>query len=62
MKRYAIDLVIGIHDTALSQQLQLDAELTLEKAKTKIHQRETVGEQNKELKGAPINPASLEEV
>ena len=42
-------LVVGIRDTGLSQQLQLSAELTLEKAKTKVHQREAVGEQQKEL-------------
>ena len=42
-------LVVGIRDTGLSQQLQLDAELTLEKAKTKVRQREAVGEQQKEL-------------
>ena len=40
-----------IRDATLSQQLQLDAELTLDKAKTKVHQREAVGEQQKELKG-----------
>jgi len=31
-------LVVGIRDMALSQQLQLEAELTLEKAKTKVRQ------------------------
>ena len=45
-------LVVGIRDAALSQQLQLDPELTLEKAKKKIRQREAVGEQQRELKGA----------
>ena len=43
-------LVVGIKDAALSQQLQLDADLTLEKAKKKIRQREAVGQQQKELK------------
>lgn len=43
-------LVVGIRDAALSQQLQLDPELTLETVKKKILQREAVGEQNKELK------------
>ena len=42
-------LVVGIRDAALSQQLQLDPELTLEKAKKKIRQREAVGEQQREL-------------
>ena len=32
-------LVVGIRDVSLSQQLQIDAGLTLEKAKTKIRQR-----------------------
>ena len=32
-------LVVGIKDTALSERLQLDAHLTLEKAKTAIHKR-----------------------
>ena len=31
-------LVVGIPDSALSQHLQLDAELTLDKAKKQIHQ------------------------
>ena len=48
-------LVVGIRDTALSQQLQLDAELTLDKAKMKIRQREAVGEQQKLL---TMNPTS----
>ena len=41
------DRLVGIKDMALSQQLQLDPELTLEKAKTKIRQREAVGEQQR---------------
>ena len=48
-------LVSGIRDTALSQQLQLDAELTVDKAKMKIRQREAVGEQQKLL---TMNPTS----
>ena len=44
-------LVVGIKDTTLSQHLQLDSELTLDKAKTKIRQREAVGEQQRELTG-----------
>ena len=38
-------LVMGIRDAALSQQIQLDSELTLEKTKKKIRQREAVAEQ-----------------
>ena len=53
---------MGIRDTALSQQLQLNAELTLDKAKTKVRQREAVGEQQRELKGASEGAISLEEV
>ena len=33
-------LVVGIRDEHLSQQLQMDPELTLEKAKTRIHRKE----------------------
>ena len=55
-------LVVGIRDAALSQQLQLDAELTLEKAKLKVRQREAVGEQQRELKGTERAVTSLGEV
>ena len=51
-------LVVGIRDAVLSQQLQLDPEFTLEKAKKKIR----VGEQQRELKGAAEGVTSLEEV
>ncbi len=44
-------LVVGIRDVALSQQLQLDAELTLDKAIKKIQQKEAVAEQQNVLKG-----------
>ena len=54
-------LVVGISDAALSQQLQLDAELTLEKAKTKVRQREAVGEQQKVL-NPNTSSTGLEEV
>ena len=53
---------MGIRDAVLSQQLQLDADLTLEKAKKKIRQREAVGEQSKELKGATEGDISLEAI
>ena len=46
-------LVVGIKDAALSQQLQLDAELTLEKAKTKI--RQSRGRRGKEKPTKPWN-------
>ena len=38
-------LVVGIRDAALSQQLQLDPQLTLDKTKKRIRQREAVGKQ-----------------
>ena len=44
-------LVVGIRDTALSERLQLDAELTLEKAKKAIRQREAVQQQQSILIG-----------
>ena len=37
-------LVVGIRDAAMSQKLQMDAELTLGKAKKAIHQKEAVYE------------------
>ena len=54
-------LVVGIRDAALSQQLQLDPKLTLEKAKTRIRQQEAVGQQQKALKAPPTtNTADFE--
>ena len=44
-------LVVGIRDENLSQQLQTDSELTLDKAKKKIHQKEAVHQQQEILKG-----------
>ena len=44
-------LVVGIHDTTLSEKLQLDSALTLESAKKAIRQRETVHKQQQSLKG-----------
>ena len=43
-------LVVGIRDSALSEKLQTDSTLTLERAKTSIRQREAVREQQKALK------------
>ena len=45
-------LVMGIRDSALSERLQMDAELTLDKAKKQICQWEAVHQQQCELKGA----------
>jgi hypothetical protein len=55
-------LVVGIRDAALSQQLQLDAKLTLETAKLKVRQREAVSEQQKELKATAGAATTLGEV
>lgn len=55
-------IVVGIQDSSLSERLQLDAELTLEKAKKAVHQREAVHEQNQPLacsKEASSNLAPL---
>ena len=42
-------LVVGIKDTSLSERLQLDADLTLEKAKKAVRQKEAVGKQQRTL-------------
>ena len=42
-------LVVGIRDTVLSEQLQLDPKLTLESAKKAVHQREALKEQQQTL-------------
>ena len=54
-------LVVGIRDSALSERLQLDADLTLDKAKKQIRQREAVQEQQLVLKGVG-KPDTLEVV
>ena len=42
-------LVVGIRNQALSQQLQMDPELTLERAKKRIRQQEAVKDQQRQL-------------
>ena len=44
-------LVVGIRDARLSERLQLDADLTLEKAKKMVRQKEEVTDQQSKLKG-----------
>jgi len=44
-------LVVGIRDSALSERLQLDPELTLDKAKKMVQQKEAVKDQQTVLKG-----------
>ena len=57
-------IVVGIRDTALSERLQMDADLTLEKAKKSVRQKEAVKEQRSELRGEGSNkdPIVLDEV
>ena len=40
--------VIGIHDRALSEKLQMDSKLTLEQAKKSARQKEAVKDQHKQ--------------
>ena len=44
-------IVVGIRNAALAKRLQLDAELTLEKAKRLVRQEEAVNDQQRQLKG-----------
>ena len=47
-------LVVGIKDVTLSESLQMDEALTLDKAKKKVRQREAVKEQQSFLKRARL--------
>ena len=51
-------LVVGIRYENLSQQLQTDSELTLDKAKKKIRQKEAVHQQQDILKGTDTHLTS----
>ena len=44
-------LVVGMRDTALAERLQMDPELTLEKAKKAMRQKEAVKEKTQQLQG-----------
>ena len=57
-------IVVGIRDQALSERLQCDAELTLEKVKRSTRQREAVKEQHKHLQGdgSKDHPVVIEQV
>ena len=55
-------LVVGIRDQALSKRLQLDATLTLEKAKTSIRQQEAVQEQQTILHGTATADGNLDSI
>ena len=54
-------LVVGIRDSSLSERMQMEPDLTLERAKKMVRQREAVHEQQEILKGAS-DVKSLEEV
>ena len=51
-------LVVGIRDVTLSEHLQMDPELTLEKAIKMVRQREAIHEHNTELQGNPATKDS----
>ena len=53
---------MGIRDQELSKKLQLDPDLTLEKTKNTIRQKEAVKEQQYILQGNDTKEPSLEEV
>ena len=55
-------LVVGIRNYALSERLQIEAELTLDKAKRLIHQHEAVKEQQEVLKQQNKEDISLDAV
>ncbi len=56
-------LVVGIKDKTMSQKLQMMADLTLEKAKKEIRQKEAVCEQQQELQAGVNKPCNnLDEV
>ena len=59
-------IVVGIRDSATSQKLQMDPELTLEKAMNTVRQKAAVKEQQGQLKqlkeGSKGNPITIEEV
>ena len=52
-------IVVGIKDASLSERLQMDPELTLEKAKTVVRQRETVREQQVTIKRVRLEAPQL---
>ena len=49
-------IVVGLHDSSLSEKLQLEPELTLEKAVTSAHQRESVKKQQKIVRAEESSP------
>lgn len=57
-------IVVGIRDAALSEKFQLQADLTLDKAKKLVRQKEAVKEQHRLLQGdgSKNDPIVLSEV
>ena len=55
-------LVVGIKDVKLSEKLQLDPELTLEKAITQSRQAETIKQQQPLLRGGQINESPIADI
>ena len=55
-------IVVGIRDSALSERLQLDSDLTLDKAKKLVCQREAVHEHQQFLSGKSIEGTMVEAV
>ena len=49
-------IVVGIRNSSLSEKLQLDAGLTLDKAITQVRQREAIKQQQSLLRGKPDAP------
>ena len=55
-------LVVGLRDQRVSEKLQLDAELTLEKALTQARQHEAVKAQQPVVRGQKVESSSLDAV
>ena len=53
-------LVFGIRGSKLSENLQFDSELTLEKAIAQAHLKETVKQQQPLLRGGSVNKTTPE--
>ena len=56
-------IVVGIRDVALSERLQLDADLTLDKVKREMRQKEAVKQYSRQVQeGSKREPIVVEEV
>ena len=57
-------IVVGIRDKALSERMQAEASLTLEKAKTMARQKEAIAEQSSQLRGdgSKQSPIAVDQV